>query len=490
MRDVSEAEAFLKCVAKAEAMRRAAATPQWPVNARLRIQGVGDRGSHEAETGANGQMPAQKLVDTRDSAGVIGANGDIMGIGEQSAGELDWGHVVRVLESANEDAVRDLLPKLTGFFVALTSGKLHLPLSTNVITGPCVESLLALLESEKCSALWQEPGALGSFLLNVHMAFRQPILRALQNGREERERWLVDMGSRLMAWVYPKVDRLCLQALLMACDALRDLFNATWAVKRFAVEEGNYLKFGLALFGLLESLAASLALEANNLLWSAADEYMTAMLAPPTQELRGPEAPRLMGPLEIALLDRGILEWALRQRRPGWHHKRTPKLESLLARIYQVAGRHEPGRQKFGTCQDAVAILLAEADSAATEALTSHAAKLHQAAAVSTEDPRVCDRDVASCLERLARLLTTLADLTSDVTSERAQARWREFCGTNGLALLKKVLEQRALFRSLGAEYLRPDGTGALKKALGCAERLWAIAAAEGGLKKCGSPVS
>ncbi|GAQ88523.1 hypothetical protein KFL_004360050 [Klebsormidium nitens] len=428
-RDVSEAGAFLTCVAQAEALRRAAAVPRWPVNARLRIHSLGGGEASEAEEGANGRMPAQQLVDTRDPSGIIGVNGDIMGIGQkdkQSAAELDWSRIVRELESGDEDVMRELLPRLTGFFVALPSRGAHLT-SSEVTPRAWAESLLALLEGGKCSGLWQEPGALGSFLLVLHMAFRQPVTWAPRSGTAEQERWAVDMGSRLMAWVYPRVDRLS-----------------------FAVTDGLYLEFGFALFRVLETLAASAPFEVNKLLWSAADEYMTAMLTSPTQEPRGPEAPRLMSSLEVAVLDRGILEWAVRERRPRWRQKRTPKHEALLARIFQVAGRHEPGRQRFGTCEDGVAILLGEAHFAATGAVTLHSAKLHRAATVSTRDPPVCNRDVASCLERLTRLLATLGDLTGYTSAERAHARWRELCAADGLVLLKKVLGQRRCSGRLG----------------------------------------
>lgn len=131
----------------------------------------------------------QALIDTRNPADVIGADGEFLGTrggGKRPEKPLNWDLVVRELESGSEDAVRNLLPRLARFCAeARAAGKADVA-RRDMAPRACAEALLALLESGKCSGLWQEPGALGTFFLMLHVSLCPP--RGWARGARDAER--------------------------------------------------------------------------------------------------------------------------------------------------------------------------------------------------------------------------------------------------------------------------------------------------------------
>lgn len=118
---------------------------------------------------------------------------------------------MRELESANEDAVRDLPPRLARICAdARAAGKVG-DVARRDVARPdmppraCAGALLALLESGNCSGLWQEPGALGTFFLILHVALCPPGEWPRGAADAERESFHIAAGARLMDWLRPRV---------------------------------------------------------------------------------------------------------------------------------------------------------------------------------------------------------------------------------------------------------------------------------------------
>lgn len=484
-RDVSSAHTFIQCIAHMRALRQAAPASQRNVSARY--QEATDQGSRISGKVARELTPAEQLLDTRDPSDLIGANGDLMGIwegDEQFSGKLDWRHVICEIESGDEHVFRSLLPKLSSFQLASSTGEADL-LSGEGPPKALAESLLTLLESGKCSGLWQEPGALGSFFVVLHGAVRQTEISEL----EGQEKWLGDLGVRLMAWLYPRVDRLCLQALQMACGAVSSTLNVSWALKQRAVTEAHYLDFGFKVFEILQTVATLASFEANTLLWFAATDYVGALLQAPSMQGRPDSEANLKAALvQAGCLNRGLLEWAV--KRCEIDQRLRPQHKFLMAKIFHMAASHEVGLQRFATCRGSVKALVGELDYAYEHTLQMRAAGLNPSGAPPGESA-ARSADVATCLKCLAFLLASLMALMDDPTSTaRANARWREFCAQDGLSVLQRLLGQRGLFRVLGGELLGSDGGEVMGEAMDLAERLWSRAAAKVGLKKCSNPVS
>lgn len=479
--DVSHAQAFLECLRNAETLL---AREQSPTSRPL-LKAETGAADHVAHVGLlkgweamKGRTSAEGLVDTRDPADVIGADGDFLGTwdgGERSEEAFDWEQVLREIQSGDEDTVRAWLPRLARWCAKAEAA------TREGIPRALAESLMQLLESGECSGLLQEPGALGTLFLILHVAVCSHKSWAIGSEDEERENFHKAFGARLTAWARPRVDRLCLQALIMATGLLRSVFNVTWAVKEFAVIEAGYLEYGFSLFELLESLAPSQSYGANASAWSAATAYMAQMLIrPPSQEHKLPPLESLQRSklLEIAAVEKGILDWAV-------HHSKGVRYYDMAGHTHVVAAvmeqvtRHESGREKYDASEKAFKALI-KAANGELSTLTFHrpaAQRQHLALDFDCFGVQVC-----ACW----RLL-----MSPDDASEKRDARWAKFRALGGVALLTQTLEEEKSLLGLAAELLGPNNY--FETALSFAHDLWSEATNEAdlkGLKKCAHQVS
>lgn len=474
------AREFLDTVKNAQALCPSAPGSGGPSDAGVKKQAHAALLNEWSEIKGTGQ--GDGLIDNRGAGDVIGVDGCFLGTwdeAEQTAGPFAWEHVVREIKSGDEHAMRGLLPRLARFCADARADREGGSAPAGFVPPPraFAESLMVLLESGKCAGLLQEPGALGTFFLVLHVAICPPGKWARGSENREQEDFHMAIGSRLLNWLRPRVNILCLQSLVMATCLLEDVFNVTWAAKEYAIVEAGYLEYGYLLFDLLRETTVTTSAGSNFTLWSAAITYMSEVIR------RWPSKEREFQMLEFCFrvkflgdlaMERGLLDWAVAQsdviRLIEGH-----ELQELVTCTLEKVSNSELGRAKYDASETAVEAVVG----AAKFALLN----MPRVASAALIDHIRCN---LQCIG--TQLLACWNLLTSPATPEKVEARWRKFLAVGGLSLLKQVLAKRELIAKLGAENLTVSKVS-LSFSLEAADKLWQRAADEAGLRRCSNLV-
>ncbi|GAQ78650.1 hypothetical protein KFL_000160520 [Klebsormidium nitens] len=284
-------------------------------------------------------------------------------------------------------------------------------------------------------------------------------------------------GTRLEETLDWTFTVLCMQAHVVATGLLEEVFNVTWAVKQFAVVEAGYLEYGFALFDLLKETTSWMSVGGNVCLWFAAIGYLTEMLRilPSKEHVPPPflKSDEQVEVVELAAIEKGVLEWAVAQSQVKRHYDAT-QLKELIVAVFERVSKHEVGRERFESNEPAVKALVQAADDALFKPTPAVLSK--------PEDFRL--RDHLDCISLQIKACWNL--LMSDAPDDKANERWRAFLATGGIPLLKKVLGKREVLLQLAEEQLPlPIGFWPVPK---MAEALWERAASEAGLTECANP--